>query len=91
MLPLKTALFFLTILTDFEMEVHHLQHPFPAATVGFLAHILCNYPSHPQVSSTKISAGSEAPRRSCDFWPFCACLLAACCLLLNLVCPPLDP
>ena len=50
---------------------------FPAATVEFLAHTSCGCPSHPQVSSAKISADSEAPRRSSDFSPF-----RACCLLL---------
>ena len=31
----------------FETEVRHLQRPFPAATVEFLAHTLCGCPSHP--------------------------------------------
>ena len=62
------------------MEVRHLRHPFPATTVEFLAQTLCGCPSHPYVASTKILAESEAPRRSCDFPPFRACLLLACCL-----------
>ena len=31
----------------FETEVRHLEIPFPAATVEFLAHTLCGCPSHP--------------------------------------------
>ena len=31
----------------FETEVHHLRVPFPAATVEFLAPILCDCTSHP--------------------------------------------
>ena len=64
------------------MQVQQLRRPFPTATVEFLAHTLCGCPSHPQVASTKILAESEAPRRSCDYSPFCACLLLTCCLLL---------
>ena len=37
------------------------------------------------VSSTKISAESEAPRRSSDFYPFRACCFLACCLLACLL------
>ena len=47
--------------TYFETVAHHMWHPFPAATVVFLAHTLCGCPSHPQVASTRILAESEAP------------------------------
>ena len=67
------------------MEVQHLQRLFPAATVEFLAHTLCGCPSHSQVASTKILAESQAPRRSCDFPPFRACLLLAACSLACLL------
>ena len=60
--------------------------PFPAAIVESLAINLCDCPSHPWVSSPKISAESKPPRRRSDFCPFHVCLLAAaffcCCLLL---------
>ena len=49
---------------------------------------LCGCPSHPEVASTKILAESEAPRWSCDFCPFHACLLLACLLLAKLLGPP---
>ena len=58
-----------------ETEVRPLRIPFPAATVEFFAHTLCDGTSHPWVSSTKISAESEAPR------PIWRVLLLACCLL----------
>ena len=38
---------FWPLIAVFETEVRHLQHPFPAATVEFLAHTLCGCPSHP--------------------------------------------
>ena len=64
------------------MEVRHLRRPFPAATVEFPAHTLCDCTSHPLVASTQNLAESEAPRRSYDFPPFRACLLlGAWCLL----------
>ena len=72
------------------MEVRHLRHPFPAATIEFLAHTLCGCPSHPSVASTKILAESKAPRRSCDFPPFRTCLLLACLLLAKPVRSTLD-
>ena len=59
----------------------HLQCPFPSAIVEYPAHSLCGCPSHPQLASTKVLAQSQAPRRSCDFCPFCACLQLAACLL----------
>ena len=34
-------------LPDFETNVRHLCHPFPAATVKLLAHILCDCSSDP--------------------------------------------
>ena len=30
-----------------KLDVRYLRHPFPAATVEFLAHTLCGCPSHP--------------------------------------------
>ena len=94
---------FLPQISHFEIEVLPLQCPFPAATVGFIAHTLCCCPSHPQVASTKILAGSQAPRWSCDVAHFAraccgclvacylpACLLLACCLLAKPVRSTLD-
>ena len=43
----------------------------------FVAHTLCGCPSDPYVATTESWAESEAPQRSCDFPPFCACLLLA--------------
>ena len=61
----------------------HLRQLFRAATDEFLAQTLCGCPSHPWVSSTKISIKPEAPRRSSHFPPF-----RACCLLLAATAKP---
>ena len=63
------------------MEVRHLRHLFPAATVEFLAHTLCGCPSHPYVASTKILADPKH-HDGAVISPYfaCACLLAACLL-----------
>ena len=38
--------FFWPFSTDFERHVRYVRHPFPAATVEFLAHTPCYCPSH---------------------------------------------
>ena len=73
---LKGGIFCL-LLTVFETSVCHLRHLCPTATVESLAQNLCDCPSHPWVSSTENLVKYKAPRQSCDFCPFRACLLVA--------------
>ena len=67
-----------TLVVIHQDEGDHLEC-ISVLTVEFLAHTLCDCPSHQSVSSTKISAKSEARQWSSDFCPFCTCFACACC------------
>ena len=79
------------------MEVVHLQRPFPAVTVEFLAHTLCASPRRPLVAALafwpnlKHHDGAVLFARCARTCCLLACyFLAVCCLLAKLVRSTLD-